>query len=204
MAEIKIEKKSPVWPWILLAVALIAVLIYIFAFHDDDNEVEENRTEQTTEEPAATGQVAPRNSTVVAYVSFVKDDPNAMGLDHAFTNEALSRLINATHAMADAVGHDVQRDTDEARTLADQITRDPFETTHANSIRKSAETLGNALQNIQQKAFPDLAGEAGKVQNAATAIDPDVLTLDQKEDVKGFFRESADLLEKMNNHSPQI
>jgi hypothetical protein len=33
-----------------------------------------------------------------------------MSLDHAYTNEALSKLIEATNAIANEVGYDVQAD----------------------------------------------------------------------------------------------
>lgn len=203
MAEIKIEKKAPIWPWILLILVVIGVLIYLFAFNGDRDK-SEDRTEQKTEESTEIRQVAPNNSTVSTYVNFIKENPDQMGLDHDFTNEALLKLTNATSAMANEIGYDIQKDLEAVRTHAEKISRDPYETTHANSIRKSAEILATVLQNIQQKAFSGLASEANEVKNAATAIDPDILTLDQKEDVKNFFKESADLLEKMNNNSPQM
>jgi hypothetical protein len=37
MAEIKIEKKKPVWPWILL-VLILAAVIYFFVFRDKEAE----------------------------------------------------------------------------------------------------------------------------------------------------------------------
>lgn len=207
MAEIKIEKKSPIWPWILFIVAIIAILIYIFAFHGDGDETDdryEDRTEQTTEDSAERRQVAPRNSTVASYVRFINEDSGSMGLDHEYSHEALSKLTNATLAMADEIDYDVQRDIDEARTHTNKITSDPYETNHANAIKKSAEILANVLQNIQQKAFPGLASEANQVKNTATAIETEEHTLDQRGDVKNFFRSSADLLEKMNNNTPQM
>jgi len=39
MAEIKIEKKTPVWPWILLLLVL-AALAYYFFFRDKEGEQE--------------------------------------------------------------------------------------------------------------------------------------------------------------------
>lgn len=203
MAEIKIEKKSPVWPWILVALVILGILIYFFAFNGDDDETEE-RYEENTEQPAEMRQEAPGNSAVLAFVSFIDEDPDTMGLDHEFTNEALLKLTNATNAVADEVGYDTQRDMDEVRTLSEKITTDPFETSHANSIKEAAGILAQVLQNIQQDAFPDLSGEADEVTNAATDIETDVLTLDQKEDVKNFFRESADLLDKMNTNPSEI
>lgn len=203
MAEINIEKKSPKWPWVLLIIIIIGVLIYLFAFNEDDENVEVI-TEETTEEPVETPQAALNNSTVTAFVSFIKEDPDSMGLDHEFTNEALLRLTNAANAVANEINYDIKNDIDRVKTLAEKITKDPFETTHANSIKEVAGILAQALQNMQQKAFSDLASEADQVKNAVANIEVDVLTLDQKQEVKDFFRESADLLEKMNNNSPEI
>lgn len=39
MAEIKIEKKKPVWPWILLILGLIALVYFLF-FRDRETEQE--------------------------------------------------------------------------------------------------------------------------------------------------------------------
>ncbi|SFF91814.1 hypothetical protein SAMN04488033_11441 [Salegentibacter agarivorans] len=48
MAEIKVEKKKPVWPWILLiAIIILGILFYVFAYDDttddidDTNDIEE-------------------------------------------------------------------------------------------------------------------------------------------------------------------
>ncbi|MFN3999833.1 hypothetical protein [Algoriphagus sp.] len=206
MAEIKIEKKStPIWPWILLGVALLALLIYLFSSRDEGNgrdEITEVRTEESSY-ASSSREVTGNNSAVLAFVSFIREDPDQMGLDHRFTNEALSRLTSATNAMADKVGYNVQQDMSQVRTHTDKITKDPFETTHANSIREATGSLATALKNIQQKAFPGLASDADKVKNASTAIKANVLTLDQKKEVKNFFKESAQLLEKMNSNSPK-
>ena len=144
------------------------------------------------------------NATVGAFVTFVEEDQENMDLSHEYTNEALNKLINATDAMANEVGYDVEADMQEVRQLADKITQEPFETTHANSIKEAATKLEGVLQNIQQEAFPTLTGGTDAVKNAAEGIDPQELTLNQKEDVKNFFRESAELLEQMNTNQPQI
>ncbi|MEO8237812.1 MAG: hypothetical protein ABI793_03750 [Flavobacterium sp.] len=53
MAEIKIEKKKPIWPWIV-AVVLISALIYFIFLKDNQAqgeskvEIENNTTENTT------------------------------------------------------------------------------------------------------------------------------------------------------------
>lgn len=39
MAEIKIEKKKPVWPWIV-AILLIAAVVYYVYLRDNDGQIE--------------------------------------------------------------------------------------------------------------------------------------------------------------------
>ncbi|HKK39218.1 MAG TPA: hypothetical protein VJ949_07360 [Cryomorphaceae bacterium] len=202
MAEIKIEKKSSKWPWIILVLAIIAIAIYFLAFTDDDDDID--RTADTTQVQEEPMQTAADNSTVSTYVSFIQGDPDQMGLDHEFTNEALMKLTNATEAMADEIDYDIQKDIEKVRALAKKIEEDPFETTHANSIREAANILAAALQRMQQNAFSGLATRADQVKSAAMNIETDVLTLDQKGDVKTFFREAADLLEEMNTNTPEI
>lgn len=191
MAEIKIEKKKPIWPWILAALAAIALLAYFFYDKDDDVALESSETTDLT-------SVQENNSTVAAYVDFVRSDTAEMALDHHYASEALTNLTQAIGAMADEADYDVKADLDEIRQYADQITNDPFETSHANSIRKAADIATRALQNLQRAKYPSLSGDVEQVGNAASAIDPDVLTLDQKDQVKGFFDRAADLLAKMN------
>jgi hypothetical protein len=43
--------------------------------------------------------------------NFVENNKEKMSLDHAYTNEALSKLIEATNAIANEVGYDVRRQT---------------------------------------------------------------------------------------------
>ena len=193
MAEIRIEKKEPVWPWLLLALGLTALLLYLFVFNKKD-------------EVADTGPAAPtnlidvreNNATVASYVTFVQADTGRMSLNHAYTNEALLKLNDAINAMAGEAGFDVTANLDLAKQHADSITHKPFETTHANHIRKAADIFSTSMQNMQQAKYPSLANEAAEVRTAASVISPDILTLDQRDAVKGFFRAAAELLQKMN------
>lgn len=138
------------------------------------------------------------NSTVAEYVTFIGNDQNKMALDHAYTNEALLKLTSAVDAMASEVNFDIKADLDKAKQCANKITEDPFETSHADEIRKAAEILSGSLHNMQVAKYPSLSSEAEQVKSAAMDIDPKILTLDQKDAVKTFFAKCSDLLEKMN------
>ncbi len=46
MAEIKIKKKAPVWPWILLLLIIIAGLFFLFFYGDtEEDDIDDTTTE---------------------------------------------------------------------------------------------------------------------------------------------------------------
>ena len=200
MAEIKIEQKKQIWPWLIAGLVVVALLVYFLVIRDNGE-----NTGVVTETDSVTTTVVSdllavneNNSTVAAYVNFVENSNENMSLDHDYTNEALLKLIEATEAIANEVGYDVQADIEQVKEYAKMIEQDSFETTHANSIRKADDLLTNVLQNIQEAKYPSLADEVTALQSASESVKPDVLTLDQKEAVKNYFAKAADLLEKMN------
>ncbi len=137
------------------------------------------------------------NSTVAAYISYV-DANNGKVPDHMYINNALVKLADATNAMAGEIGYTVMGNLNMAKDAANKITNDPNESTHADNIRKSADILSRALQNMQQAKYPSLSTAGSELLSASAAIKPAVLTHDQKEEIMAFFRKSAYLLDKMN------
>lgn len=192
MTEIKIEKKKPIWPWILLTLGILA-LVYFIAINN-------NKEKEVAAEKEDTGMidVHENNSSVAAYVMFINSDTNKMTLDHSYVNEALLQLTDATNAMADEVDYVVKADLDRAKELANRITNDPFETSHADNIRKASDIIAGVLQNMQRAKYPGLENEAREVTFASESINPATLTLDQKDVVSTYFAKAAYLLEKMN------
>jgi hypothetical protein len=100
--------------------------------------------------------------------------------------------------MAADVGYDAKAEIEKAKQISDEITKDPMSTIHGDKISSAANVLSTALQNMQRAKYPSLSTEAADVNSAASAISPEVLTLDQRDAVKSFFRKAADLLSKMN------
>ena len=187
MAEIKIERRKTGWIWVLLALVIAALLAY-FLLSNKDND---------TKKVAETEYVVDSEGEIEAYVVFVGNSNEEMTLDHAYTNEALLKLVDATEAKANEVGYEVGADLDKVTEYANTITDDAYETTHADYIRKSDDIIANILQNIQKENYPDLANEAKELRTASESINPEVLTLDQKAAVQNFFAVAADILKKM-------
>ncbi len=187
MTEIKIEKKKPFWPWLLL---LLGIITGAWFFFNGEDKADPTKTSLTDKRE--------NNAIVAEYVMFISSDTNTMSLDHAYTSEALNKLTEGVDAMAAEAGYDVKVDIEKAKQYADEITKDPMSTEHADKIRKAADVLSTSLQNMQQEKYPGLSTEATDVKSAAEAINPEILTLDQRDAVKSFFRKAADLLTKMN------
>lgn len=147
MAEIKIEQKKQVWPWLLLVIAIAVSLLYFLVFRDNGKSTEaltqaDNIT--NTNEHDLLG-VKENNGAVAAYIYFVENSKEKMSLDHAYTKEALLKLVEATNAIAGEVGLEARADLEKVKEYANMITKDPFETTHANNIKKAGDALTNVL-----------------------------------------------------------
>jgi len=69
---------------------------------------------------------------------------------------------------------------------------------HADSIRVATDIITTELSNIQVTKYPGLKSDIVELSAASAAINPTIHTLDQKDAVKLFFREAAELLVKMN------
>lgn len=202
MAEINIEKKKPIWPWIILVLVILGILYFVF-FSNGENGMDDQET--TTEEMDTVTGEDERNETsigadtmgVAAYLSYVEDEER-MGRDHEYTNTALLRLISAVQAKADEMNYDISADMQSIRQDAEKITNDPTATDHANSIKNAGQKIVDVLEGMQQENFPELSQDVQEARDAVQNIDTSTQTLEQRDQVKSFFSETADVLRKMS------
>ena len=203
MAEIKIQKKAPVWPWIILIIGFLALLYYLFVYDKQHTEkVEEVETVTTVDDDnnmddsyVISNSAA---SKVAEYNDYIVDDEK-MGVDHDYSKQSLIKLIDATEAVASSVNMDVKTDLDAARVDAAEITKDAEKLDHANKIKSASTRIVQALTKIQTQKFQDLNGSLKDVDAALAKIDPNVPTLKQKESVIQFFHKAGELLTNMKN-----
>ncbi|MEO5912238.1 MAG: hypothetical protein ABIP95_15225 [Pelobium sp.] len=197
MAEIKIEKKKPIWPWVLVGIIILAFILYFFLIKDKMNS---QAVTQNTDSTAMGMDNRTDEDAVATYINFVNADTSKMSLSHEYSHEALTKLANATEAMSNKTGVDVKANLDEVRQLSQNITDNPNATTHADDIKKASIIIATALGNIQKAKFADLSDDSTKLMNDANAVDENDLTLDQKSTVQTFYDAAADLLQKMNSN----
>ncbi|MAB57717.1 MAG: hypothetical protein CL524_09260 [Aequorivita sp.] len=214
MAEIKIEKKKPIWPWILVILIILAAIYFFWAYsdadYDENDDVLANDTITQIDERDTYNEFADDTTTLYTgtYGTVVKEkavsnyfkyiDNEQMGLDHQYTNGALIHLITATEAEARNLNVDIKANLDKAREHAFQITNDPESLKHADKIRAAAMEISTAIETIQQEKFTSLSAEVEDLKAAAKKIDPQTPTLQQKEDTKSFFEKAGRVLQKFN------
>lgn len=198
MAEIKIEKKKTIWPWLLLGLIIVALLAYFLFFKDKNNDVVALSNGNDT--TAVHNHAEHAGNAVESYVAFIEKDSSNMSLSHEYSHDALTKLAEATNETAANNDVDISENMQKVKAMADEITNNEDATNHADKIKESAKIITNALTSIQQAKFPDLKSEVNDLMIDAEAIDVKDLTLDQKGTVKAYFKSAKNILKKMNNY----
>lgn len=208
MAEIKIQKKQPIWPWILLILGVLALVYYLYQKNnnviddvmDDDVEMIRDSTDVTTDMGNKNALLLSdmANTKISEYTSFIANDQK-MGVDHEFSSTALHKLIDATESVASSLDIDIP-DLESARTTASEITNDPQKVDHAEKIKSAGNAIVQSLKKIQTQKFPDLENNLDELKNSVAAIAPTTKTLDQKDVIKDFFNQAAEVLTNMKNN----
>ncbi|QLG46521.1 hypothetical protein [Costertonia aggregata] len=212
MAEIKVEKKNNYWGWIIGGLAVIGIIAW-FLMADTDGAPDVNELEQVStneselespsydEEPVVSDNVEGLENPekhMTDFVAFV-GDKSRMGIDHEYTSEGLVKLVNATIERALVNDVDINMELQSAIEKAEAITNDPMDGDHADKIKKAYLSITDVIEKVQEEKYPQLSDDVEELRQAAQNIDPSVLTLDQKEKVNGYFKEAADILQKMNS-----
>jgi hypothetical protein len=207
MAEIKIEKKKPIWPWILLGLIILAVILYfvIADNNDDDDFNEEENTEQVatpmeTEEDTETASWEEDNlsgdESVSKYLTHISDQEK-MGIDHEYSSQALVYLINTLENRSEEANINTEVEIQELKDDVRDIKEDPQALTHANTINDVGDKIVDLMEKMQEEKFPDISQDVQEVKTALQNIDPSTPTLDQKDAVNSFYKEAGDVVQNM-------
>lgn len=208
MAEIKIEKKKPIWPWILAGLIILGVILYFVVADNDDDDFDE---EENTEEVAAPTDTEVNEDTDTAtweddslsgdesvskYLSHI-GDKKKMGINHQYSNEALIHLINALEYKAEEANINTQVEIQELKDDVRDVKKEPQSLTHANTINDVGTRIVELMEKMKNEKFPDISQDVEEVKTALQNIAPSIPTLDQKDAVNSFYKEAGDVLEKM-------
>ena len=224
MAQIRIEEEktggTSIWPWII-GLLLLGLVIWgvAEAFDEADEEVyteevvesddgvapvatgvDENNNYNSYDEPAD-GEY-PYTDARQTYLTSTENMEGDMGLGHAYSHRVLTELAQATTSLAREKGMTdagMQDKADRVMQLADDITKDPEATDHADKIKQAALLITEMLENIDQTSYNGQSrDDLTKLREEAQAIDTSTLTLEQKADVRSFFQQARTVIERMS------
>lgn len=206
MAEINIQKKkTPVWPWIVLA--LVVLLLVFFFVLSPDRDYDDTDDEAVVTDTLGYGNDYGAGDPVNEYSMFVSngDDDMQMGREHEYTSRGLNLL-------AAALGSVIEKDTvddtsvkakqDTLRSKAEAITEDPESAKHADKIQEAALAAVDLMEAAQQKnKNQDTQREIKEARQAAQNIKAGTAALQQKDSIKKFFKESDDVVQAFSRNT---
>ena len=203
MTELHIERKErSVWPWALLALALVALVVWFLVGRGDagdDGVADRTAAVATDSLPAAAGDATALPASVVAFVSFA-EAPQSASPSHDYTSDGLRRLADGLGAVIerDTVdGVDAQARLGEIRERADAMQRDPTSREHALQAREAFLVVSSLMSRLQEGRDGAAAESVREVTDAASAVQADRPLLEQTTEVRRFFERSANALREM-------
>lgn len=215
MAEIKIEKKKPVWPWVIVILILLVLIFFFWYYYDSENssrdtlimendsivQLEENDIfnnrviDSTTLYTGSYGTIR-REESIADYLKYV-DNNDRTSTNEGYYRTAFFKLITAAKREAEINNVDVTSNIASAMKNAEMLTNDPEITKTSDKIRAAAEDVSKALKSIQQEKFDGLSNEADAVATAANKIEAKGESSQQQQNIDAFFDKAAILLQKM-------
>lgn len=208
MAELHIERKErSAWPWILLGLALLALLLWYLLGRDDvdDGVVADTAAGVVTDTSAAPGAMpgaAGDAGAVAAFLAYTDERRARQDADltHEYTADGIRGLAAALDVVArqDTVGGAaLQPRLDSLRQGADALQRNAESMQHAEQTRAAFTSAAGIMAAVQERRFPDLGDEVGQVREAAEAVRAGAPLLEQRAQVQTFFDRAAAVLRAM-------
>src|SRR5690606_595779 len=176
MAEIKIEKISPIWPWILLIIALIAVIVFFVYNNDNDvNTIYNNDTQSEARDTISNtpheshGTSAPYLGSLSVVQEFESSitDSTRIGVDSMYTKTAIVNLARVVTMKADEL------DVKPSMALENlKFYTEPSQATTDTQIPASKDVYGDfkavskdivtVLETIQTENYPTLKNDVSE------------------------------------------
>ncbi|MEO6346657.1 MAG: hypothetical protein ABIO60_01990 [Aquaticitalea sp.] len=212
MAEIKIEKKKPVWPWILLILVILAAIAYfVYANNeagdsmDDMNTTEidsmeyDANTNSTTYEDTMDSTAS--TSSSMQYGESIKDSTR-IGTDSTYTKSAFQNLSKAVTEKAAQYNLESSKSLEDLKNYASQMnsmgnSKMPNVGGISKDFKMVSTDIVTILENIQTKKFPTLQKEVADLKQTSNKL-TSVAVEKQQTTLQMFFRKANDVLNKMN------
>ncbi|MDW5290316.1 hypothetical protein [Formosa sp. PL04] len=212
MAEIKIEKKRPIWPWIIGLLVVIGIILFLFyAMSKDDNYPndtitnEYSRTDTINANRSAIYNTTPTNDTVEHYASsatyLVKlqetlKDSATIGTDAAQTTQALKNLAYATAAKAEESN---VYDTAALKNLESQLEQHTMTSDTPLDLKTMSADITAVIADIQTSRAPNLNTEVSTLKQTSEKLSASTAWAKQQNTIQDYLKQAHNILVNINS-----
>ena len=216
MAEIEIQKKRGApWGWIIAIIVLALALWGIVEMMDDDDELDTVADPAAMTVPAAGTAGSAMPQAVTTYESECVQATNApqtdMAAGHSYTVSCLQHIARSLESIIERdrlQETNVTPQLESYRNTVQQLeTSDTTRETHANLTRQaalSAAELMEAARGAWRNDDAQLRTAVAETRQAAEALQANTALLEQRDQVRTFFREAGDALRGMATAQPAV
>jgi hypothetical protein len=200
MADIDIERKTPLgWLWVVVGAIVLGTLVFwLLAGPRRDRaaligvpDAEMPIAGPAAVEPAGLDRIEEYRSTCAPR------EPGEMGLEHEYASNCMRLLLEAVNAAVPAERLTaVTAEAQSAREASQRLAASPPDAPeHAALARDGFTSLASLFERLRQQWYPAVAAEpVQELHEAARAIDPDELLLEQRDAVQRFFAQAGIVL----------
>ncbi|MFN6945454.1 MAG: hypothetical protein ACK4ND_10940 [Cytophagaceae bacterium] len=200
MADIRIQKKRPIWPWVAMVIAGIFIIWIIVRVFDREQRMANIEDPAPADEHALHEPFVPEE--VQAFLTFVqeKEAGQDMGPVHAYTANGIKHLTNAMEALSRSANVEGISYGERRRQLyrrANFLQEDPAALTHSDTLRRALLNASAWMEHMQRQRFPGREYEVSRVRAAAEAVEPEQTLLDQRDQIDSFFYRAGEAIRLM-------
>lgn len=215
MAEIKIEKKKPIWPWILLVVVLVVIGYFIYNYLENDDFNDDANTDDVENINGVMDSDSTSRDTVTAYddssyatrnLTEVMRDSSRFGTDTIYTNKALYDLAERSVSIAKKYNletfpavSNLEQYTMTQENLAIQTNQNPKNANGSEHFKTVSKEIMEVLETLESNHAPRLQQQLEALKVTSSKINGTLDLSKQQTTLQTFFRKAHELLNLMNS-----
>lgn len=215
MAEIKIEKKRPIWPWILLILVILGVIAY-FVYQNQKNDYynDDLNSEQYNDStdndlrggvpynPDASDGYGNASNEMAEYEASIKDSIRII-TDSTYAKTVFVNLAKATVMKANENNIESSQALEALKNYSDQMnntdTSEGMQTMGVSeSLKSTCDNVVQVLETIQAKNFPSLGSQVSDLKQISNNINSKTSMANQRKNILSFFQKAKNVLNAMN------
>ncbi|MCL8009125.1 hypothetical protein M8845_16975 [Gelidibacter japonicus] len=211
MAEIKIDRKKPVWPWILLILVVLGIIAYlVYDSPERDDHIDDIDDDVTNEhvidsdggQSGTTGAYS-AGTAYDQYTAFEGSirDSTRIAIDSSYTKKAYYNLSKAVAKKADEHNVEESQALIDLRNFSMLITKvsSPLSSAEsAKNFKTASDKVAKVLEDIQIKSYPELQSQIADLKQVTSEMDGYISMDKQQDNITQFLQKSRDVLKAMN------